>query len=143
MLRPAPVTDVLVCLAFGLALGLIYDLLRPPRRALGRFDFIADLAFCALAALGAFSLAMRDAYGRFGMWSVAAGCAGFLLWLALASPVAAPVAARSWTGVEKLAQEIVKNLKKPLKSVKTLFSNLKSRYIINVKDARGARGDRR
>ena len=142
MLHPAPMGDALIALALGGVLGLIYDLLRPPRRALKRAAFLADLAFCSLAAAGAFSLAMRDPLGRFGLWSVAASVAGFLLWLSLASPRVAPAVGRLWTAVAKLGRVVEKNAKKSLKSAKILFSKFKSRYIINERNAESAPGER-
>ena len=137
MLHPAPIIDAALSLALGAALGLVYDILRPPRRAMKKCGFMLDLLFCALAARGAFSLAMHNADGRFGLWAVAAGSAGFLLWLALASPLAAPFFLRLWTSVAKGVKKAVKIAKKSIKSANFLFAKLRSRYIISVKKAQG------
>ena len=137
MLHPAPLIDALYALALGLVLGLVYDLLRPPRRAMRKLAFLPDLVFCALAAFGAFSLAMRDEYGRFGLWSVAAGLAGFLLWLELISGLFAPVAARFWSLAARAVRFVVKYAKMPFISAKNLFSDLKSRFILRKKGAQG------
>ena len=141
MLHPAPLIDALLSLALGAGLGLVYDILRPPRRAMKKCGFIADLAFCALAALGAFSLAMHSPEGRFGLWAVAAGFAGFALWLSLASPLVAPICLRSWTRVEKLAARIKKIAKKSIKSAKFLFSKMKTCFIIKSKSVAGTGGE--
>ena len=133
MLHPSPLSDTLAPLVFGLALGLIYDLLRPTWRKMGRLGFVADALFCALAALGAFSLAMRTEYGRFGLWSVAAGVGGFLLWLALVSPHTAPIASRMWALVGRALRRASKAVKIPIKSAKTFVSDVISRHIASRK----------
>lgn len=140
MLHPAPIIDALLSLALGALLGLVYDLLRPPRRAMRALGILADLAFCLLAALGAFSLAMADADGRFGLWAVAAGFAGFLLWLALVSPLFAPLAQKSWTRVAHLARICEKIAKKTAKSANSLYAKLKSCFIINSRSIGSERG---
>lgn len=141
MLHPAPLFDALLSLALGAVLGLVYDILRPPRRAMRKAGAVLDFAFCALAALGAFSLAMRSEGGRFGLWAVGAGFAGFLLWITLASPLFAPLSQRLWAGVEKFVKTVVKIVKKSVKSAKFLFAKMKSCFIIRKKQSARAEGE--
>ena len=141
MLHPAPLIDALYALALGLVLGLVYDLLRPPRRAMRFCGLLLDGAFCALAAFGAFSLAMADEGGRFGLWAVAAGFSGFFLWLALVSPLFAPVAERSWTTVYNFIKKVLEFVGKSLKSANYMLAKLKKCYIIKFRKADEAQGE--
>ena len=67
-------------LLLGLALGLLYDLLRPLRHHAGRAAPLLDLLFSLLAGAAAFLFAMRAPDGRMGLWELAAALAGFSLW---------------------------------------------------------------
>ncbi len=50
---------LLLALALGAAAGLLYDLLRPPRRRTGpRLGALLDVLFCLLSGCGAFLYAM-------------------------------------------------------------------------------------
>ncbi len=67
-------------LLLGLALGLLYDLLRPLRHRAGRAAPLLDLLFSLLAGASSFLFAMRAPGGRMGLWELAAALLGFLLW---------------------------------------------------------------
>ena len=71
---------LLLALALGVVLGLLYDLLRPLRRRAGRGSPLLDLLFALLAGLGAFCCAMSADSGSLGIWELAAALLGFLLW---------------------------------------------------------------
>ena len=79
---------LLLALALGAGLGLVYDLLRPLRRR--TCDALWDLFFCAAAAAGCFCFAMHSDNGRLGSGELAASLAGFCLYTALLSPAVAP-----------------------------------------------------
>ncbi len=79
-------------LLLGLALGLIYDLLRPPRRRLGRLcAALLDMLFALCAGAAAFLYAMRALSGRLGLWELSASALGFLLYLHMLSPLFYPL----------------------------------------------------
>lgn len=78
--------------ALGLALGFVYDLLRPPRRRFGAaLAALLDLIFGLVAALAAFLFAMSAGEGRLGLWEIAASLLGFLLYLYNLSPFFYPI----------------------------------------------------
>ena len=83
---------LLGALLLGTALGAVYDLLRPPRRRLGRLPgALLDLLFALLAGAAAFLYAMGALAGRFGLWELAASALGFLLYMDLLSPLFYPL----------------------------------------------------
>ena len=89
--------SILGALLLGLALGLAYDLLRPPREGKGRLlTALLDALFCLTAAIAAFLYAMRSSNGRLGFWELTASFAGFLLYLHLFSPVFLPYMQKAW-----------------------------------------------
>ena len=62
----------------GWLMGLLYDLLRPPRRRMGRgFAALLDILFCAAAGSAAFLFAMSAGNGRLGCWELLAALCGF------------------------------------------------------------------
>ena len=78
--------------ALGVALGFVYDLLRPPRRRFGpALASLLDLLFGLMAALAAFLFAMSAGEGRLGLWEIAASLLGFLLYLYKLSPFFYPI----------------------------------------------------
>lgn len=98
----AQALTLLRALAFGFALGLCYDLLRPPRRGGGRFLAPAlDVLFGVLAAWAGFLYAMGAGEGRLGLWSLSCCLLGFLLYLYACSPLVAPVLAALWLTICK------------------------------------------
>ncbi len=66
-------------LLLGLALVLLYDLLRPLRRRAGRAAPLLDVLFAVLSGLAVFLFAMRAPSGRLGQWELSAALGGFLL----------------------------------------------------------------
>ena len=88
----AQLLRLLGALLLGLALGLLYDLLRPPRRRLGRLGAaLFDLLFALLAGAAVFLYAMGAPAGRLGLWELAAAVSGFLLYQQLLSPLFYPL----------------------------------------------------
>ena len=76
----------------GAGLGLGYDLLRPPRRRLGRvIGTLLDVFFSVLAAAACFVGAMGAGTGRLGVWELSASLLGFLLYLYALSPMILPL----------------------------------------------------
>ena len=88
---------LLGALLLGLALGLGYDLLRPPRQGAGSLlTALLDVLFCLTAASAAFLYAMGASAGRLGLWELTAAFSGFLLYLHFLSPVFLPRWQRGW-----------------------------------------------
>ena len=71
--------------AIGLALGLLYDLLRPLRFRAGKVAAVLlDVLFCAASGTAAFAYAMGAGNGRLGVCELGAMTVGFLLYLYIA-----------------------------------------------------------
>ena len=82
---------LLLSVALGALTGLLYDLLRPPRRRTGRAaGALLDLLFCLLAGIGAFLYGMSAGNGRLGLWDLTGVLTGFLLYLHILSPLLLP-----------------------------------------------------
>ena len=83
---------LLLALLLGLSTGLLYDLLRPLRRAAGMIAAAGlDALFCLLTGAGIFLFAMSAGDGKLGQWELCAALLGFLAWLHLLSPFVQPV----------------------------------------------------
>lgn len=83
---------LLLALLLGLSTGLLYDLLRPLRRAAGMIAAAGlDALFCLLTGAGIFLFAMSAGDGKLGQWELCAALLGFLAWLHLLSPFVLPV----------------------------------------------------
>lgn len=104
----------------GLALGLLYDLLRPIRYRCKR-AFIPDFVFCTLAAAAAFLLSMQS--GRPETWNILLCLAAFCLYINLISPVILPIILQIFEGIYRLLYSIVQNLKIFTLNVKKFFTN--------------------
>ena len=79
----------LACFAsLGLALGLLYDILRPPRYFRGK-NFFWDLLFCALSAAGCFVLSMNR--GKAHIWELGSALVSFCLYINYLSPFLLPI----------------------------------------------------
>ena len=111
-----PVSQALALLSsllLGLGLGLLYDLLRPPRRrgsaALGA---LLDLFFALAAGAAAFVNAMSAGEGRLGLWELSASLLGFLLYLQLLSPLLLPLLELPERVMFKMIQSCKKAAKK-------------------------------
>ena len=66
----------------GLALGLVYDLLRPLRFRSGKVGAVLlDMLFCAASGTAAFFYAMGAGDGHLGVCELGAMTLGFLLYL--------------------------------------------------------------
>ena len=85
---------LVLALLLGLGEGLLYDLLRPPRRRLGRCAALPDLLFSLCAGLLAFLFAMGAGSGRLGLWELTSILLGFLLYLYAFSPLLLPLLER-------------------------------------------------
>lgn len=101
--------------ALGLAAGLLYDLLRPPRRALRQpWAALFDLLYGLCTGTGLFLYAMSAGNGRLGIWELSAALLGFLAYLHLLSPVLLPfftaAAEKTRKRLEKVGEQI-KNLR--------------------------------
>ena len=83
---------LLLALLLGLSTGLLYDLLRPLRRAAGMIAAAGlDALFCLLTGAGICLFALGAGDGKLGQWELCAALLGFLAWLHLLSPFVLPV----------------------------------------------------
>ena len=108
---------LLIACAGGAALGLLYDLLRPPRRRFG--DTLWDLLFCFCAAALCFTLAMRAENGRLGSGELLAALLGLLAYWHLLSPPLRPVLENAaakigvlWINTQNLTKKVSEHGKK-------------------------------
>lgn len=106
---------LLLALLLGLGTGLLYDLLRPLRRAAGIAAAAGlDALFCLLTGTGLFLFAMGAGDGKLGQWELAAALLGFLAWLHWLSPFVLPV-------FEKIRRLLAAGLALCKKSLKNFF----------------------
>ena len=121
LLRQAAALGLAFCL--GLASGLLYDLLRPPRRALGRAGALLDALYCLAVGAGLFVFAMSAGDGRLGQWELAAALLGFLAYLHVLSPLLLPPIRRLADGTARLCQGLEARAKKLRKIEKNSLKN--------------------
>ena len=122
---------LLGALLLGLALGLAYDLLRPPRRAAGPLAAaLLDVLFCLTAALAAFLYAMRASDGRLGLWELTASFSGFLLYLHRLSPLFLPLLQRGWQLLFRIIGSCKKISVKCQISAKKNFQKVRKCFIV-------------
>lgn len=117
---------LLPALFLGLGLGLLYDLLRPPRRggsSLGAA--LLDLFFAFCAGVGAFLLAMSAPGGRTGLWDLALTLLGFLLYLHALSPAVLPLIQGLYRMISNTIRSCKKMGNKLLISAKKIFPNVR------------------
>ncbi len=122
---------LLLALLLGAGTGLLYDVLRPIRRASGKVAAaILDALFCLLAGTGLFLFAMGAGDGRLGQWELCAALLGFLAYLHFLSRFILPVLEfAAGTAASELAL-CKKSLKKFLHFTKFIFQKLHECFII-------------
>ena len=118
---------LLPALALGAGMGLLYDLLRPPRYHGGAvLGAVLDLLFALAAGAGAFVFALAAPSGRLGLWELAATLLGFLLYLHFLSPLVLPLLELPFR-VIKSTMELFKKFEKFFeKSAKKSFQTEKN-----------------
>ena len=122
---------LLLSLAMGLGLGLVYDLLRPPRRAGGTLRTrLLDALFAVTAAVALFFFAMASGDGRLGTWELAAALLGFLLYMHLLSPLLLPPVEKIFRGVGAFLIRLEKLIKKVQNKLKKLFPKIRECFRI-------------
>ena len=118
-------------LLLGMGLGLLYDLLRPPRRAAGaKAAALLDLLFAALALTAAFLTAMGAAEGRLDLWELTAELLGFLFYLQVLSPAILPLTERSFRVIQNTIRSLKKLVENLGKTAKKYFPNWKDWIIM-------------
>ena len=125
--------ELLAFLLGGAMLGLVYDMLRPIRRAAGRGGGALDVLFCAAGGALFFLLAMRSESGRMGTWSLAASAVGFCMYMHTLSAVLLPVFAAVDAAAVQAAQGCKKVIKKFCKYAKSIFQKSRECFIIKHK----------
>lgn len=127
----AQAAEILLAHLGGWLLGLLYDLLRPPRRRLRPLPAaMLDIVYCAAAFSAVFIFAMSAGSGRVGTWELFAALLGFLAYMHSLSRIFAPwldkICAAAWRAVGR-----GKNLsKKVWKIAKRYFQKSKECFII-------------
>ena len=122
---------LLLSLAMGLGLGLVYDLLRPPRRAGGTTRTrLLDALFAVTAAVALFFFAMASGDGRLGTWELAAALLGFLPYMHLLSPLLLPPVEKIFRGVGAFLIRLEKLIKKVQNKLKKLFPKIRECFRI-------------
>ena len=115
----------------GWLLGLLYDLLRPPRRRIGRgLAALLDILFCAAAGSAAFLFAMSAGSGRLGCWELLAALCGFLLYQYTLSRVFEPDVDKIFGFFCLIARRGKIFTKKVFKTAKFYFQKSKECFII-------------
>ncbi len=118
-------------LLLGMGLGLLYDLLRPPRRAAGALTgALLDLAFSAFALAACFLGAMGAAEGRLGLWELIADLLGFLFYLFVLSPVILPLFQEAYRVIQNTIRLLKKLNENGRKTVKKYFPKWKDWIIM-------------
>lgn len=117
--------------AGGWLLGLLYDLMRPPRRRLHRvWAAVLDVEFCLIAGCAAFVFAISAGDGRLGTWELTAALAGFLLYLHTLSRFLEPILDKICSAVWRFARRAENLTKKVWKYAKRYFQKSKECFII-------------
>ena len=127
----AQALSLLPALLLGMGLGLLYDLLRPPRRRVGRLPAaLLDLFFALFTGAAAFLNALASSGGRLGLWELTCTLAGFLFYLWALSPLLLPVLELPFRVISDTIR-LFKNLEKKMgKTAKKIFSILKEWIIM-------------
>ena len=125
--------ELLAFLLGGAMLGLVYDMLRPIRRAAGRGGGALDVLFCAAGGALFFLLAMRTGSGRMGTWSLAAAAVGFCMYMQTLSAVLLPAFTAVDTAAAGAARGCKKVIKKFRKYAKSIFQKSRECFIIKHK----------
>ena len=116
---------LLLALLLGLGLGLLYDLLRPPRRRFTVLGPALDMLFGVAAAAAAFCFAMSAGGGRPGLWELSAALLGFLLYLHALSPQILPPLEDGLALLCRAGGGLKKFFRKSAKSAKILFQKMR------------------
>lgn len=125
--------ELLAFLLGGAMLGLVYDILRPIRRAAGRGGGALDVLFCAAGGALFFLLAMRTGSGRMGTWSLTAAAVGFCMYMQTLSAVLLPAFTAVDTAAAGAARGCKKVIKKFCKYAKSIFQKSRECFIIKHK----------
>ena len=127
----AEMPSLLPWLLLGMGLGLLYDLLRPPRwAARAAAAALLDLLFAVLAMAAVFLAAMGANEGRLGLWELAAGLLGFLFYLYGLSPAILPLAERAYRVIQNTIRLLKKQVENLRKTAKKYFPNWKDWIIM-------------
>lgn len=126
---------LVLSLFMGAALGLVYDLLRPPRRgARGAAGVCLDALFCLIAGAAAFCFAMAAGDGRLGTWELGCAAAGFVLYMHTLSAITLPAAEALYRALGRARRRGGKFLKKSADLAKSLFQKALKCFIIKSRE---------
>ena len=118
---------LLAAACLGLGAGLLYDLLRPPRRYSGGMLAAAlDLLYALAAGTAVFLHAMGAPSGRMGLWELTAALLGFLFYLHALSPALLPVL--------ELPYRMMGNMMRLFKKIEKIFGKSAKKFFQNVRE---------
>lgn len=106
--------------ALGLALGLLYDLLRPLRYS-GFGGLLWDIVFCVAAGAGCFVLSMIST--RPGIWDMGSACLGFCIYINFLSPLFLPRLLDFFSFIFRIGSLFLAKTKKFITFAKKSFTN--------------------
>lgn len=122
---------LLLALGMGAGLGLLYDLLRPPRRrSAAALAAALDLLFGLAAGAAVFAFAMGAGDGRLGLWELTAALLGFLFYLHALSPAVLPLLELPYRVMENTMRSCKKIGEKLAVSAKKFFPNVREWIIM-------------
>lgn len=122
---------LLLSLAMGAGIGLVYDVLRPARRHSGAtLATLLDALFAVTAAVAAFFFAMASGDGRLGTWELAASLLGFLLYMHLLSPFLLPPMEKIFRAAGRFLIRMKNLIKKVQNKLKKLFPKIRECFRI-------------
>ena len=118
-------------LLLGAALGLVYDILRPVRRAApGALAAAFDALFCLIAGWAAFCFAMAAGDGRLGTWELCAAALGFAAYMHVLSTHTLRATEKMWRAAREGWARGEKFIKKTAVSAKLVFQKTVECFII-------------
>ena len=113
-------------LLMGAGLGILYDMLRPPRRKMKKISAaLVDALYCFLAGFAIFCFAMGADKGRLGTWELLAALAGFLVYMHTLSEYFLCFFSKVLDRLCMVVMSMKKIIKKSLNLLKLYFQKLR------------------
>lgn len=115
----------------GMGAGVLYDALRPLRRASTPFwAAVLDIVFCVLSASAVFCYAMGARSGTLGLWELTAALIGLLLYSHFFSRQVFDFFAGVLAALLKTMRFLLNSVRKAAISIKKLFQKVRECFII-------------
>lgn len=125
------IVSLLLAAAVGIGAGILYDGLRPVRRAVVPLAAaLLDGVFCALAACALFFLTMSSKSGALGLWEMSAAAAAVLLYFHSFSRFFSSFFAAAFDKQLAAARKAKNAVKKSIASIKKFFQKTRECFIM-------------